>query len=195
MLLVIIKSTAKWKKIPCIPRIFYKNKYVTGFKEKSEIFNCFFADQCSLIPNRSVSLPELTLLTENTLTSCDFSKTDIPKIINNQDSNNALGHNIFSIRMLKLCGESICRPLNIIFKTCIRTGKFPLEWKKANVVPIYKKDYKQIIKNYRSVSLLTICGKIFEHLLYDVMFDLFSESNSSEELNLETYVLKLVMKF
>ena len=97
--------------------------------------------------------------------------------------------------MLKLCGESICRPLNIIFKTCIRTGKFPLEWKKANVVSIYKKDYKQIIKNYRSVSLLTICGKIFEHLLYDVMFDLFSENNSSEELNLETFILKLIMKF
>ena len=97
--------------------------------------------------------------------------------------------------MLKLCGESICRPLNIIFKTCIRTGKFPLEWKKANVVSIYKNDYKQIIKNYRSVSFLTICGKIFEHLLYDVMFDLFSENNSSEELNLETFILKLIMKF
>ena len=31
MLLVIIKNTAKCKKILCIPPIFYKNKYVSDF--------------------------------------------------------------------------------------------------------------------------------------------------------------------
>ena len=67
--------------------------------------------------------------------------------------------------MLKICGDSICRPLNIIFKTCLRTGKFPLEWKKANTVPVLKKGDKQIVINYRPVSLLPICGKIFERLL------------------------------
>ena len=56
--------------------------------------------------------------------------------------------------MLKLCGEAICRPLIIIFKTCLNTGKFPSEWKKGNVAPIHKKDDKRNIKNYRPVSLL-----------------------------------------
>ena len=40
-----------------------------------------------------------------------------------------------------------------------------MEWKKTNVVPIYKKNYKQCIKNYRPVPLLPICNKIFERLL------------------------------
>ena len=71
--------------------------------------------------------------------------------------------------MLKICGDSICRPLNIIFKTSLRTGKFPLECKKANIVPIQKKGDKQAVKNYRPVSLLPICGKIFEKLLYNEM--------------------------
>ena len=35
-------------------------------------------------------------------------------------------------RMLKLCGEAIYRPLNIIFKTCLNTSKVPSEWKKGN---------------------------------------------------------------
>ena len=84
---------------------------------------------------------------------------------------------MISIRMLKLCGEAICRPLNIIFKTCLNTGKFPSEWKKGNVVPIHKKDDKQNVKNYRPVSLLPICGKIFERLIYNVMYDFLTEND------------------
>ena len=122
---------------------------------------------------------ELKLLTEHTLTSCDFSETDILRIINNQDSNKAHGHDMISIRMLKLCGEAICRPLNIIFKTCLNTGKFPSEWKKGNVVPIYKKDDKQNVNNYCPVSLLPICGKMFERLIYNIMYDLIISFTTS----------------
>ena len=68
--------------------------------------------------------------------------------------------------MLKLCGEAICRPLNIIFKICLNTGKFPPKWTKGNVVPIHKKDDRRNVKNYRPVLLLPICGKIFERLSY-----------------------------
>ena len=73
--------------------------------------------------------------------------------------------------MIKICVDSICRPLNIIVKTCLSTNNFPLEWKKANIVPTHKKDDKQTVINYRPVSLLPICGKIFERLLYNEMFN------------------------
>ena len=68
-------------------------------------------------------------------------------MINSQDSNKAHGHDLISIRMSKRCDEAICRPLNIIFKACLNTGKFLSEWKKGNVVPIHKKDEKQNVKN------------------------------------------------
>ena len=58
---------------------------------------------------------ELKLLTVHTLTSCEFSETDILQIMNSQDSNKAHGHDMITIRMLNLCGEAICKPLNIIF--------------------------------------------------------------------------------
>ena len=73
---------------------------------------------------------------------------------------------MLSIRMLKLCGESIYKPLNLIFKSCLETGQFPSGWKKANVVPVFKKSDKQLLKDYRPISLLSITGKIFERLLY-----------------------------
>ena len=83
---------------------------------------------------------------EHTLTSCDFSESDILQIINNQDSNKAHGHDMISIPMVKLCGEAICRPLNIIFRLFLNTNKFPSEWKKGSVVPIHKKMTSKILK-------------------------------------------------
>ena len=42
-----------------------------------------------------------------------------------------------------------------------------------NVVPVYKKNEKQNIKNYRPVSLLAIFGKIFERIIYNEMYPFF----------------------
>ena len=86
------------------------------------------------------------------------------KIIQNVDLNKSHGHDNISIRVLKICGDSICVPLETSFKQALLTGVFRSEWKKGNIVPIHTKSDKQNIKNYRPVSLLPICGKIFERL-------------------------------
>ena len=60
------------------------------------------------------------------------------------------------------------------------------KWKKTNVVTIHKKGDKQTIKSDRPVSLLPICEKIFERLLYDTMFDfLYHEILSAFDMWLE----------
>ena len=63
--------------------------------------------------------------------------------------------------MRKLGGNSICKPLSIIFNDCLNEGKFPHECRKANVVAVHKKRNKQSLKNYRSISLLPICSEMF----------------------------------
>ena len=120
---------------------------------------------------------KLIYLTEKRLTKIRFSEDDIAKIIQNLDPNKAHGHDQISIRMLKICGKTICKPLECIFRECLNTGLFPLEWKKANLVPVYKKGDKQCLINYCPVSLLPICGKIFEKLIFNQMFKIFNENN------------------
>ena len=78
--------------------------------------------------------------------------------------------------MLKICGSTIYRPLEMIFKEALSTGFFPSEWKKGNIVLIYKKGAKQVLKNYGPVSLLPFCGKIFERLLFNEMFSFLLEN-------------------
>ena len=48
---------------------------------------------------------------------------------------------------------------------------------KANIVPIHKKDDKQLLKNYRPVPLLPICGKVFEHITLNDLCKYFKENN------------------
>ena len=142
------------------------------------MFNNFLADQCSILRNKS-ELPATLSLKKmsESLTAIDFSNNDILKIIRNLDSNKAHGHDMISIRMVKICDDSICKPLKLIFQSCLESGKFPSEWKKANVVPIHKKGDKQILKNYRPISLLPVTGEILERLLYDTMFEFLTENN------------------
>ena len=78
--------------------------------------------------------------------------------------------------MLTICGSATYKPLAINFKQCVDTGIFPSEWKKGNIVPIHKKGDKQTLKNYRPVSLLPICGKIIERLMFNEMFKFFIEN-------------------
>ena len=49
----ILKTLLNNKKIPCIPPLLQDNKYVTDLKKKAELFNLFFAKQCSIIDNSS----------------------------------------------------------------------------------------------------------------------------------------------
>ena len=68
---------------------------------------------------------------------------------------------MISVRLLKICYSSTVRPLSNIFKNC----SFPNSWEKSNVVPIHKKGGKLLLQDYRPVSLLLICGKIFEKII------------------------------
>ena len=43
--------------------------------------------------------------------------------------------------------KSIALPLNLLSKTILEEGTFPEDWKKTNVVPIRKKESKNLIKN------------------------------------------------
>ena len=125
------------------------------------------------IVNNNSKLP--SVLTKKTV---EFSAYDILKIIRNLNPNKAHGHDMINIRMLKICDESICKPLGIIFWSCLQNGKFPSEWKKANVVPIFKKkNNKQEVKNYSLISLLPVSSKVFERLLYGSMFKFFTENS------------------
>ena len=99
---------------------------------------------------------------------------NILTIIKNIDQNTAHDHDMVSIGMVKLCNATFCKPFELIFKSCLKSGKLPFEWKTANVVPAHKKGDKETLQNYHPIYLLPITGKIFERILYN-KFEFFTK--------------------
>ena len=78
--------------------------------------------------------------------------------------------------MIKLCGKSIVYLLKLIFEASLEGGEFPDYWEKANKVPVHKKEGKNLVKNYRPISLLPIFGKIFEGVIFKDLFNYFHKN-------------------
>ena len=154
-----------------IPPISHLDKFIVEAEEKCRIFNDYFKSHCVTVPTSS-TLPPQTKCTNLSLKSVDFTEQvqNIVEHIRKLNSNKAHGHDMISIKMMKMFDNSIAHPLFKIYKSCIRKNYFPKKWKMANVVPVYKKNEKNFVQNYRPISLLPICGKIFEKVIFSSLY-------------------------
>ena len=76
----------------------------------------------------------------------------------------------------------------------LEEGMFPDDRKKSNVFPIHKRDSKNLIKNYRPISLLPIFSKVFERLIFNSLFKYFIQNNLFTEFHVLLNFCQLRMK-
>ena len=84
----------------------------------------FFAEQCSIINNSSERPSNFLNKIGKSISAITFTCDDSAALIKNLDPNKAHDHDMISIRMLKLSVKSICKPLDLIFQSCMKQGKF-----------------------------------------------------------------------
>ncbi len=64
-----------------------------------------------------------------------------------------------------------------IFNASLKDGEVPVDWRRANVTPIYKKGAKSDPGNFRPVSLTSVCCKLMERLVKDKLIEHFLDNN------------------
>ena len=58
-----------------------------------------------------------------------------------------------------------------VFNMSLQEGIVPLEWKEANIIPLFKKGSRNKSENYRPVSLTSVICKLLEAIIRDHMMD------------------------
>ena len=159
-----------------IPPVLVNNVFIMNCREKAKLFNDFFSKQCTPIFNSSV-LPTINFLTDKRIDDISIQSDEIIRLIRNLNPNKATGSDGISGQMLLLCDDSVVLPLKIIFQNILETSTYPDMWKLANITPIFKKGNKQLIKNYRQISLLPICGKMFEKIIFNNLYSYLETNN------------------
>ena len=67
--------------------------------------------------------------------------------------------------------------MTYLFNKSLNDCCFPSPWKNAHIIPIFKKNDKREIKNYRPVSLLSNIGKCMERIIHTRMYNHFCAHN------------------
>lgn len=76
-------------------------------------------------------------------------------------------------RLLKECANLISSPLCTLFNKQLQSGCFRKMWKMPNLVPVFNSGDKEMVENYRGISLLCIISKVLEKYVFSCVFPFF----------------------
>lgn len=79
--------------------------------------------------------------------------------------------------MLKELASVIAPILQLIFQKSLAAHSVPVDWKMANITPIFKKGDKDCPTDYRPISLTCICSKVPEHIITSSLVSHFNQYN------------------
>lgn len=103
----------------------------------------------------------------NGLNVIRFTRRDVERVLNDVDVNKGGGPDGIPNSFLKHTSFNLATPLTDIFNQSIATGIFPSHFKRAHVMPIFKRGDKTDVTNYRPICILNSISKIFERLVHD----------------------------
>ena len=97
----------------------------------------------------------------------EFTKEEVKQVIQSLQPKKAPGPNGITNEIIKLIFKEIPKTMTATYNACLRTGRFPVNWKIAKILPIPKPEREKSVdtSKYRPISLLNTEGKVLEKVL------------------------------
>ena len=144
----------------------------------AEYFNNFFCTIGKRLAGKmenscSQSVTRYRYLTNRVSSSIFFEPVDEREIIstiNLLPMKKSVGHDNIPVTFIKLVVKIIAPFLTKLINASFELGMFPNILKIVKVIPIHKSGDKQIVNNYRPISLLSPFSKIYKKLIFNRFF-------------------------
>ena len=150
-------------------------QFTSDGRAKANVFNNHFAsfsqlsDQPSTLPHQRNRLTNLSAFS--------VSLQDVEDQMKNLKNTNSTGSDEIPSRVLKECATDLAPGVLAIIQKSLLEGRYPNLWKEANVTPIFKNGDRSLATNYRPISLLSVCSKIIERIVFRQMFNFIRDQN------------------
>ena len=159
-------NTSKGMRTP-IPSITADESRITDDAAKADKFNHYFY---SVFTQEDMSnFDSLTKSLEfapSLLSIVEFLPQEVFVQLNSIDVSKACGPDLITGFLLKKGAEVLASPLSYLFTTSMCTAALPRDWVTANVVPVFKRNDKSVVKNYRPISLTSLVVKTMERIIH-----------------------------
>ena len=128
-------------------------------------------------------LPDLSNKKIPSMRNIIIESKGVEKLLSNLKTSKAVGPDIIPNIVLKTCASELSVGLGSIFQYSLDTGTLPMDWRDANISPVFKKGDRHQAENYRPVSLTSISCKLLEHILCSHILKHFEQYNVLTQLN------------
>ena len=130
-------------------------------------FNEYF---CSVFSREDLSnIPEVQDRGTKRIDSVEITRDRVLRILRGLRADKSSGSDGMSPKLLLHIQDEISEPLCMLFRKSMEEGCVPEDWRRADIVPIFKAGNRNRAENYRPVSLTSQVCKIFESLVRDVI--------------------------
>lgn len=167
-----------------IKTIRINDKEITDTKEIANELNNFFGHigekQSAATLTNHTHAPHTNFMRAQQPNSIYITPTTEQEILNiamRMKNKRSAGHDNISTHHLKLILPAIISPLCNIFNRSINEGYFPRQLKLAKIKPIYKKNEKDLMTNYRPISLLPSISKLLEKIIHKRIYKFLTDHN------------------
>lgn len=140
----------------------------------STIVTNLLSEQGSLSDNLRVGLGPWN---SNSFRFFEITPSEIFKVVMGLKNTASRGVDNVSTNFLKNNIDLLVKPLCLMFNKSLRLGIFPVCYKTAIVVPLFKSGDRSKITNYRPISLLSVVSKVLEKLIHTRLLNFLQKYN------------------
>ena len=154
---------------------------VNDARSTAEKFNEFYVN---VGPNLAKKIPQSNINFESylpkvnaTLKESSLTENELEEAVKSLKKNKASGPDGLHVNIIISVYKIIKRPLLKIFNNSLLLGIFPQTMKIAKVLPFYKSGKKNLMTNYRPISVLSSFSKILERIMYNRFSSYLNDNN------------------